>query len=387
MNELFLAIEINCTVMYKVVDAKSLTDHRFNLAGMKTDSGIIIVAEDIFTIDKIFFPLSRYLTKIRRQKIILMVTNTTNTDFDAQASDILVKFFQRIQNINVVLITPCSNGRKVCNLRCWFCMCSQGKFTKKCDFFFSFKSQTILTYFPLTLNSVGNTTVWGVSKSIPIRDFRLSDIDLFVKFRNFNGYPLRISFFRRYPTSIYLNELSQAVQNSRILKDSWRVANFTGIDGFMLSSFVEKFNFTPILSKPREGDFGYRDQDGRFLGNVLRKWHLNKKNYALKRQCECICRNDWRHIEWKNTNLAHRPFSHGLWHEWIGIFGTIFLWQIVYSCTKSTENTRMDGHFSMLWQICVAGAACNELHMFVVLDYAQTSSSPVRKSYGFPLTF
>lgn len=40
----------------------------------------------------------------------------------------------------------------------------------------------------------------------------------------------------------------------------------------------------------------------------------------------------------------------------------------------------MDGNFPMLWQICVAGATCNELHLFVVLDYAQTSPDPVRKS-------
>lgn len=41
----------------------------------------------------------------------------------------------------------------------------------------------------------------------------------------------------------------------------------------------------------------------------------------------------------------------------------------------------MDGHFPMLRQICVAGATCNELHLFMVLDYAQRSSDPVRKSF------
>lgn len=178
----------------------------------------------------------------------------------------------------------------------------------------------IRTYFPLKLNTVGNTTVWGASKSIPVNDFRLSDIDLFAKLRNFNGYPLRVSFFRRYPTSIYLNELSHAVQNSRILKDSWRVANFTGIDGFMLLSFVEKFNFTPILSKPRDGDFGYRDQDGRFLGNLSLKWNMNE-NYIMR----VYCRIDRRYFEWKHSNFAHWTFSHGLRHEWIGILSTVFL--------------------------------------------------------------
>lgn len=126
----------------------------------------------------------------------------------------------------------------------------------------------IRTYFPLHLITVGNFTRWGDTKSISINDFRLSEIDLLAKFRNFNGYPLRISFFRRYPTSIKLDELSQAVQDSYVMKDSWRAANFTGIDGFMLSTFVKKFNFTPNLSKPRDGDFGYKSQDGQFLGEL-----------------------------------------------------------------------------------------------------------------------
>lgn len=133
----------------------------------------------------------------------------------------------------------------------------------------------IRTYFPLHLVTDGNSTGWGDCKSIPISNFRLNKIDLLAKFRNFNGYPLRISFFRRYPTSMKLNELSQAVQDSCIMKDSWRAANFTGIDGFMLSTFVKKFNFTPNLSKPRDGDFGYKTQDGQFLGNSkLENKHL-----------------------------------------------------------------------------------------------------------------
>lgn len=127
----------------------------------------------------------------------------------------------------------------------------------------------IRTYFPLHLITVGNSTGWGVCKSIPINDFCSSNIDLLAKFQNFNGHPLRISFFRRYPTSIKLNELSQAVQDSCIMKDSWRAANFTGIDGFMLSSFVKKFNFTPNLAKPRDGDFGYKSQNGQFFGKLM----------------------------------------------------------------------------------------------------------------------
>lgn len=114
IHKIFLVTEINCTLVYKVIDADSSTILQLNLSNMKTASGTIILAENIFTIEKILFPLSRHLMKIRRQKIILMVTNTTDAEFDAQANDILTKFFQRVRIINIILITPCSDGPKVC---------------------------------------------------------------------------------------------------------------------------------------------------------------------------------------------------------------------------------------------------------------------------------
>lgn len=92
------------------------------------------------------------------------------------------------------------------------------------------------------------------------------DLSLSVKLKNFNGYPLRISFFWRYPTSMKLDELSTASQSISFMKDSWLSNNFSGVDGFMLASVVKKFNFTPILIKPDGADFGYKGADGKFLG-------------------------------------------------------------------------------------------------------------------------
>lgn len=97
-------------------DAEHSMNHQlnfFNLTSTKMDSGIIILAENIFAFDRILDQLSRYLTKSRRQKVILMVTNTNEAEFDGQANDILPKFWERIRIINIILIAPCSNGPKV----------------------------------------------------------------------------------------------------------------------------------------------------------------------------------------------------------------------------------------------------------------------------------
>lgn len=112
-------IEINCTMISQVIDADAeySTSHQLNfshLTSTKMDSGIIIIAENCLAIDEILFGLSQYLTKIRRQKIILVITNTNDAEFDAQASAILIKFWQRIRIINIILITPSSDRPKVC---------------------------------------------------------------------------------------------------------------------------------------------------------------------------------------------------------------------------------------------------------------------------------
>lgn len=98
----------------------------------------------------------------------------------------------------------------------------------------------------------------------------ITEINIMTKFRNFNRFPLRISFFWRYPTSMKMSELSEASQRSCIMKDMWRANNYSGVDGLMLSSLVKTFNFTPILVKPTGVDFGYKTKDGQFLGSFFR---------------------------------------------------------------------------------------------------------------------
>lgn len=116
---------------------------------------------------------------------------------------------------------------------------------------------------------MGNYKTWGVKKSLPINNLSISDLSLTAKFKNFNGFPLRISFFYRYPTSMKLSELSKVSQDSYILREMWRANNFSGVDGFMLASMVKEFNFTPILVKPIGADFGYKTSDGTFLGKII----------------------------------------------------------------------------------------------------------------------
>lgn len=105
---------------YQVIDTecgcKNLSSSRMkflNILKSETESGVFIIAENIFSIDKILFLLPQYLADVKRRKTIIAITNTTDAHFDNQTTEILIKFWDKIRIANVILITPCNNDPKV----------------------------------------------------------------------------------------------------------------------------------------------------------------------------------------------------------------------------------------------------------------------------------
>lgn len=84
-----------------------------NILKSDMQSGIFIIAENIFSIDRILFRLPEYLSDIRRRKAIIVITNATDPEFDALTIDILTKFWKQAKLANVILITPCKNDPEV----------------------------------------------------------------------------------------------------------------------------------------------------------------------------------------------------------------------------------------------------------------------------------
>lgn len=84
-----------------------------NILKSDMESGIFIIAENIFSIDRILFRLPEYLSDIRRRKAIIVITNTTDPEFDELTIDILTKFWKQAKLANVILITPCHNDPEV----------------------------------------------------------------------------------------------------------------------------------------------------------------------------------------------------------------------------------------------------------------------------------
>lgn len=90
---------------------------------------------------------------------------------------------------------------------------------------------------------------------------------MFVKYKNLNGFPLKVTIFRRYPTSLKESELPNVLSKSYLTKDVWRADGYSGVDGLMLANAAKTLNFT-AQNIPQIGiDFGYKDNDGEFVGN------------------------------------------------------------------------------------------------------------------------
>lgn len=90
--------------------------------------------------------------------------------------------------------------------------------------------------------------------------------DLFKKFKNLNGFPLRINIFPRYPTAVSVEEFPAPFVKSYLMNDVWRTGGYGGVDGFLLAVAAKMLNFTPV-NVPQLGiDYGFKSNNGTFVG-------------------------------------------------------------------------------------------------------------------------
>lgn len=112
------------------------------------------------------------------------------------------------------------------------------------------------------------STEWGRTEQMNLNDFDYNRTDLFNKFKNLNGFPLRINIFPRYPTAIKVDEFPIPFVNSYLMNDVWRADGYGGVDGFMLANVAKMLNFTTVGIQQIGIDFGYKSDNGTFLGKA-----------------------------------------------------------------------------------------------------------------------
>lgn len=123
---------LQCTVTYQVIDTEcgcvKLSSNRLkfeNILKSHIESGVLIVAESINSVDKILFLLPEYLANAKRRKTIIAITNTTDLRFDSLTIALLTKIWDEIRIANIMLITPCNYDSEVWNALHLLQLCSK----------------------------------------------------------------------------------------------------------------------------------------------------------------------------------------------------------------------------------------------------------------------
>lgn len=153
--------------------------------------------------------------------------------------------------------------------------------------------QMIRTYYPFTRI---NASSWGQHEVFDMNTIDFKRSNLFKKFDNLQEFPLRVTIFRRYPTSLRSYELPAAFLHSYLMKEIWRSDGYSGVDGIMLQNAAKSLNFTAI-NIPQIGiDFGYKASNGTFVGEKLSSFNASFSKSFLK--LKLIYKNVRNRINW-----------------------------------------------------------------------------------------
>lgn len=114
-----------------------------------------------------------------------------------------------------------------------------------------------------------HTHQWGTYRRLAIANVTGKTRGFWWKFQNLQGFPLKLSLFPRYPTCMEAHELPEVARAMYLMKESWRSANFGGVDGLMVQSMAKTLNFSADIVVPTGIDFGFRADNGTFFGRIM----------------------------------------------------------------------------------------------------------------------
>lgn len=126
------------------------------------------------------------------------------------------------------------------------------------------------TFEPFFLNdtlSVTNATSkeYGHCTWTRLQNLQYGD-NILNKLATLNGFPLKVSIFHRYPTALLASELPDSFLKS-YFSDGMKLTNgINGFDGLILGNMAKSLNFRVDIKKPIGSDFGYKADNGTFIG-------------------------------------------------------------------------------------------------------------------------
>lgn len=92
-------------------------------------------------------------------------------------------------------------------------------------------------------------------------------IRLISKLQFLNGFPLKISLNERFPTSLNESQIPENFLKLYFNRGMDRSGGFGGADGLVLGNIAMAMNFRADIIRPTIDLFGYKMDNGTFIGN------------------------------------------------------------------------------------------------------------------------
>lgn len=77
--------------------------------------------------------------------------------------------------------------------------------------------------------------------------------------------------FERYPTALRKENIPKTFLNSYFMNSIEESNGYGGLDGIVMGNLAKAMNFTAITVTPEHNDFGYKLNNGSFVGNAHTK--------------------------------------------------------------------------------------------------------------------
>lgn len=181
---------------------------------------------------------------------------------------------------------------------------------------------------------------------------------------NLNKYPLLVSIFWRYPTSIYIKELPPLFSNSYIASAlRTHGGGYGGYDALLMANLAQVTNFKPVIHESI--NFGFAYPNGTFdgaLGDVLHeevdisftsrfveKYGSNQIQFVLPVYSDTICVLAPSGEEIPSWTAIFRAFQFKVWlFIVLGNSLSFFVWMRVRKLQFQKVNPQIDnGHLAL----------------------------------------
>lgn len=125
---------------------------------------------------------------------------------------------------------------------------------------------SILTFYD-DLEHDAETKTWGKLIWLELNKIKNINDSVSSTFGDYKQSPVKVAMFERPPTAISVRQVNQ-IRYPSYLKEMRSRTNWTGIDYIVLYHIEHILNFSIQIQKYPKHDFGFRNEDGKFVGTL-----------------------------------------------------------------------------------------------------------------------